>query len=189
MGSLNSSRVKMICSELNVNVEDYPSFIETGTYAGGTCLEVIGLFSNLYTIEITQHYYDIAKKNFEDHAASSITQILGDSYTQLPKILDSIDSNVFVWLDAHVSGDAGLGLGFTPGPVLEECRSLNDYCRKKKKKAVIVIDDYRLFGTSGDAGSWNGVTRENILHRFADTLNENLGVHIKDDSLYFHISG
>jgi len=75
-------------------------FIETGTLAGNTS-GMIGLMPGVRvdTIEITQHYFDVAREKFAGNP--QIVQHLGDSTYVLPELLAQLDMPALFWLDAH----------------------------------------------------------------------------------------
>jgi hypothetical protein len=65
-------------------------------------------------------------------------------------------------LDGHwSSGDTAKGE--KDCPLIEECKSID--LLYKSNKGIILIDDYRLFGTNIDQ-DWSSITTENILKCF-----------------------
>ncbi|MBJ7901329.1 MAG: hypothetical protein GC158_15730 [Cyanobacteria bacterium RI_101] len=93
------------------------SFIETGTYYGGTAVWAARVFGKVLTIERSPELYHQAveaHKNIEN-----IQFILGDSKIELSKIITELSSPSLFWLDAHWSG------GLTYGND-DQCGSISD---------------------------------------------------------------
>jgi len=78
-------------------------FIETGTFKGNMVHAIKKEFKNIYSIELDEILYKIAKKRFVRNNHISIIQ--GDSAVQLHKILTKNDKPCLFWLDAHYSGE------------------------------------------------------------------------------------
>ena len=112
-------------------------FVEGGTYKGGTAKSMGEKFRKIYTIEISDIMFEIAKENLKD--TNNITLLKGDTREHLDSIIAN-NENILFWLDAHWSG------GDTYGeedecPLIEEL----DIIFKYNKNYVILIDDARLF--------------------------------------------
>jgi len=113
------------------------NFVETGTYEGDTVSRVVDCFENIYSIELGKELAEKCKERFKDYEKVEIFQ--GDSATELPKIVESLDGPAVFWLDAHVSTDTAKGEEATP--VKEELKCI----LKSEFKHVIMIDDARDF--------------------------------------------
>jgi len=112
-------------------------FIEGGTYQGDTAKEMSWLFNKVYTIEKSEHMYELAKNNIGN--INNVVLLKGDTRQHLEKILLDND-NILFWLDAHWSG--GLTYGEEDEcPLIEELNIIF----KHSKNFVILIDDARLF--------------------------------------------
>lgn len=112
-------------------------FVETGTFHGGTAIEMCKYFDKVYTIEKSEAIYEIAKRNLRNYKNVELLQ--GDSREHLPRILEQTSSIIF-WLDAHWSG--GLTYGENDEcPLIDELREIF----RKTKDSIILIDDARLF--------------------------------------------
>jgi hypothetical protein len=122
---------------LKDNYTKYKTFVETGTYLGETIYNMEKYFDNLYTIEISEYYYNnLNGKN------DKINFILGDSSKVLNELINKINTDTIFFLDGHwSSGDTGKG--DKDCPLIEEITCINDNFRHN---AIIVIDDHRLFG-------------------------------------------
>lgn len=65
-------------------------------------------------------------------------------------------------MDGHYSSGES-GRGEKDVPLIEECKIIDEIY--KSKYAVILIDDYRLFGTSKDE-NWLDITDDNVINSF-----------------------
>lgn len=113
------------------------TFVEGGTFQGGTAKKMSESFRKVFTIEKSNIMFETAKKNLGD--ISNIALLKGDTREHLETILDE-NNNIIFWLDAHWSG------GDTYGeedecPLIEELKIIFKY----QKNYMILIDDARLF--------------------------------------------
>ena len=163
MGNLTTALVKETIKNFDQSDSTFNKiFIETGTYTGKTCINVSDFFDKLYTIEISSKYFSVSSENFHKQNIKNIDVLLGDSTNILPVVLKNIDQNVFFWLDGHWSmGDTGKGEKHCP--LLEECQAIMEYCKSKKKKSIIMIDDIRIFGTNDGNLDWSSITKDKII--------------------------
>lgn len=165
MSSLNINQLKQILNSNKDVVEKYKAqpfdyFVETGTHIGTTVIALHPYFKYIKTIEISEHYYNYAKNMIESYGISNIEQHLGDSTKELARIIDSIDQNIIYFLDGHFSsGDTGKGE--KDCPLLEELEIIS----KRDKNDIIIIDDYRLFGTN-ITEDWSQISINAILKKF-----------------------
>ena len=115
--------------------------VETGTYYGDMVEAMRTHFSQIYSVELSEELYKIAKKRFDN--ADNVTIIHGDSGVELEKLACSMKRATLFWLDGHYS--AGVtAKGDKDTPVFEE---LTHIFNANLKKYVIIIDDARCFGT------------------------------------------
>ena len=131
-------------------------FIETGTYLGDTTNNALKYFDNVYTIELSPYYAQMARDRFKNNLNLSIIE--GDSSKVLYNLCNIITKSVFFWLDGHWSG-GNTARGSIDCPLLEEIKIINN---NLKSKCIIAIDDVRLFNTNINE-NWSGITRDNIL--------------------------
>ena len=147
------------------NITEYPIFIETGTLNGETIIPMSNFFEELYTIERVPELYSIFKKN---NTKDNITPLLGDSYNIMPLLCKKINKNAVFFLDGHYSG-GGTGKGIYEVPLYSELKSIME---EFKHKALIIVDDCRLFGTADGTVDWNDINESSILHIVKDRLVE-----------------
>lgn len=113
-------------------------FIETGTFLGNTALRASQIFSEVYTIELSDSLYH--QNLFKFAAHNNIYSYLGESDRLLNIILSSIQNQCcIVYLDAHFS-EGGTARGPENTPLLAEIKAIGSHMNS----AIIIIDDIRL---------------------------------------------
>jgi len=125
----------------------------------------------------------IAKNKYK---GKKIEFILGDSSIVLEKILPKIKDKSIFFLDGHWSG-GDTGRSNNDCPLNEEITHINNLFLNE---AIIIIDDYRLFGIKG-CEDWSEINKDKLLK----ILNERVKkvYHLdsecsKDDRLIIHIN-
>jgi hypothetical protein len=114
------------------------TLVETGTYLGDTLYALSDSFDQLYSIELSQYYYNLARKRFRKIPKIHLLQ--GDSGLVLKQLLPTLDAPAIFWLDGHYSG--GLtAKGEKECPVFEELTPIFS----SPFQHLIFIDDARLF--------------------------------------------
>jgi SAM-dependent methyltransferase len=146
--------------------DDYPVFIETGTHLGETIFAMQHVFAKLYTIDIQESFYRNAQQKAKDAAITNIEFLYGDSAVLFPELLARIVQPAIFFLDGHWSG-GNTGRGDKDCPLVEECQSIMAFY---KPRAVIIIDDYRLFGTKTATDDWSDISKQSILQIFGDRI-------------------
>lgn len=157
---------------------------------GDTTFAVESYFDNIYTIEIKKEFYDKVKNNYN---GKKIHFLLGDSSIIFEDLLPTINEDSIFFLDGHwSSGDTGKGK--KDCTLLEEIDCIN---RLFKNNAIIIIDDYRLFGKGpNDVGKmhnlqdWKDIEKEKILKILDDRVTETYHLDSEsgnDDRLIIHI--
>lgn len=141
MPSLEKSLIDKSLNQINKTYQDFPVFIESGTFMGETTLLTSTLFINVYSIELDSTLYHKAILKFKDK--NNISILFGDTIKILPNILSKEFRNSIFWLDGHNSGP-GTAVGEIDFPVLQECEIIDQSF--KGKEGLILIDDVRLFG-------------------------------------------
>ncbi len=114
------------------------TFIETGTYHGGTAYWASSIFDHVITIEGSESLY---KKVVEKYRhIKNIEFVHGDSRERLDDVVARLDGPAIFWLDAHWSGGETYGQT-EQGPLIGEIEAIN----RSEDEHFIFIDDARLF--------------------------------------------
>jgi len=181
------SLTKEFLLQLKDNYSSYNTFIETGTLNGDTIFTMEPYFNKLYTIEFSKKYYINTKKKAQDIGKSNINFILGDSSIVFGSLLPTIKDKTIFFLDGHWScGDTGKSEKVCP--LMEEITHINNLF---KHEAIIIIDDYRLFGRSDFGIDWSDISKEKILTIIETRVNNIYHLDSscgKDDRLIIHIN-
>jgi len=172
MGIITMGIPLQIASEL-AKLANVDTFIETGTYVGGTVNAVAKYFETVHTIEISEYVYNTYGQNITE---SKVVRHLGDSRNILPQILKNIpqEQAVLFWLDGHYSGSETGGMEY-PYPLMEELGII-----LQRPNDIILIDDARLF-FSGNGN--NCPTISDIMFMLPNKGKEHF-VQIADDVIF-----
>ena len=179
---------KLFLNTLCDDYKKYSCFIETGTYNGDTTFEMEPYFDKLYTIEFSEKYYNNTRNKY---TGNKINFILGDSSIIFESLLPTINDNCIFFLDGHWSG-GDTGKSNKDCPLDEEITHINNLF---KHEAIIIIDDFRLFGLDKSSGifgeNWSAINKNNLLnilkHRI-DKVYHLDSSHAKGDRLVIHIT-
>ena len=175
-------------NELQNKYTNYNTFIETGTYNGDTIFNLEPYFNKLYTIEYSEIYYNKTKNNYN---GNKINFILGDSSIIFESLLPTITENCIFFLDGHYSsGDTGQSS--LDCPLNEEITHINNLFMNE---AIIIIDDYRLFGLDKSSGKlnedWSNIDKDKLLSILNTRINKVYHLDsccAKNDRLIIHIN-
>lgn len=148
---------------------EYPIFIETGTYNGWTTFAMEPYFKEIHTIEIKKEIYEKTKSKY---IGNKINFYLGDSAKHLGDICKNVKQSSIFFLDGHWSaGDTGKG--DKDCPLYEELTHIMNYF---KQDAIVIIDDFRLFGkgpsTNTEVCDWENISKQEILDIVKDRLTD-----------------
>lgn len=173
---------------LRDDYKKFPCLIETGTFYGETTFALEPYFDETYTIEFNDKYYNNVKNKY---TGNKIKFILGDSSIEFETLLPNITSNCVFFLDGHWSG-GDTGHSNKDCPLIEEITHINNLF---KNDAIIIIDDFRLFGLNASSGilgeDWSEISKEKILKILNTRISEvyNLPSCLADnDRLIIHIN-
>jgi len=146
-------------------------FIETGTYRGDT-LEIIKKnYKNIYSVELSEVFYNNAVNRFKND--KNIKICFGNSRYDLLSIISDINSPITFWLDSHWSCVENVGCDKDVlCPVLYELDQIKQH---NIKSHTIMIDDIRLM----DGINFN-VKKEEILEKLYE-INPNYTIVYYDD--------
>lgn len=148
------------------------TFIETGTYMGGTTKWASTQFKDVHTIELSETLYNQVKDELV--SKGNITPHLGDSRNVLPKILKNINNNIIFWLDGHYSAGVTAGKD-DPCPLLKELEII----LKRDNEDIILIDDARGLL---DGGGWPTIFE--LYKKIETSAMKNKYMIICDDNIY-----
>ena len=176
---------------LNLLQDDYTKyncFIETGTLNGDTIFSLEPYFNKLYTIEFSEKYYNNTKNKY---SGNKINFILGDSSIVFETLLPNITDKCIFFLDGHWSG-GDTGKSNKDCPLYEEVTHINNLFTND---AIIIIDDFRLFGLDKSSGKlnedWSKINKENLLNIIQGRINKVYHLdseYAKEDRLIIHIN-
>ena len=172
MPAINYEWLKKSTNNNKIN-ENYPVFIETGTFYGKTILHMEQFFTELYTVEIKKSFYENVKNKYQ---GDKINFYFGDSSKVLEKICKKVNKNSIFFLDGHWSR-CGTGKGDKDVPLYEELINIVNYFNQS---SIIIIDDCRLFNTgptlNNGSEDWVDINTEKILNfqLFYTSFNHNL---------------
>jgi hypothetical protein len=183
MPSLNND----FLNSLQDDYRQYSCFIETGTYFGDTIFALESYFNQLYTIEFSEKYYNNAKNKYN---GNKIIFLLGDSGVVFKTLLPTITEKCIFFLDGHFSGD-DTGKSEKDCPLYEEIININN---NFQHDAIIIIDDFRLFGLSKETGcneDWSEINKQALLDILQSRINNVYHLDsecAKNDRLIIHIT-
>ena len=173
--------------ELRDDNTNYPCFIETGTYNGETIFSVEQYFNKVYTIEFSETLYNRTRSKY---TGSKINFMLGDSSIVFETLLPTIEDKCIFFLDGHWS-HCDTARSAKDCPLEEEITHINNLF---KNEAIIIIDDFRLFGldrTNEEGEDWSQINKETLLNILRNRISKEYHLDsswAKDDRLIIHIN-
>lgn len=114
------------------------TYLEAGTFQGGTARWMAGEFERVVTIENSHSLYEEARQRHQD--AANIEFLFGDSRTRLAEIVPTLQEQAIFWLDSHWCGGESYGES-DQCPLLDELEIIN----AAEIDHIVLIDDARLF--------------------------------------------
>lgn len=129
---------------------NYPAdvWIETGTYFGNGISEALKSgYKRVVSIELSDYYYEIAKKRYEEDNRVSVYH--GHSCSVLPGVLREMSAthkSMVLWLDAHYSACGTAGID-DPNPLMKELSVISEWLvtLENRRLPTIIVDDLRTF--------------------------------------------
>ncbi len=189
MPTLEKTLIDNCLNKINKKYQDFPVFIESGTFMGETTLLASTLFTNVYSIELDIDLYNRATSLFKN--TNNISILFGDTIKILPNILSKEFTNSIFWIDGHHSG-FGTAEGEISFPALQECEIIDQ--NFKGDEGLILIDDVRLFGIKDYVGTDDSLltlTIDKILNAFKEKSIINYWLEpsslAKDDRLIIYV--
>src|SRR5262249_4457002 len=98
------------------------TFVEGGTYEGGTALWAGSQFDTVYSIEKSESYCEAARTKYKH--LTNIQFMLGDTRDLIPEILAHLAEPAIFWLDSHWCGAESYGAE-DECPLIEEISAIN----------------------------------------------------------------
>jgi hypothetical protein len=174
--------------KLQDDYRKYSCFIETGTATGETTFALEPYFNEIHTIEVSETLYNKAKTLYN---GNKINFILGDSAQVFPSLLPKMNNKCIFFLDGHYSSGV-TGKGIKDVPLIEEITYINNLYMNE---AIIIIDDFRLFGLDQSSGiigeDWSEIKKETLLNILISRISKVYHLesqYSKDDRLIIHIN-
>jgi len=178
------SLTEIFLNQLQDDYKKYPCFIETGTNEGHTTFSLEPYFDKIYTIEFSEKYYNNTKQKYK---GNKINFMLGDSSIVFNSLLPNITDKCIFFLDGHWScGDTGKSS--KDCPLDEEITHINNLFQNE---AIIIIDDFRLFGFYSTSEDWSKINKDNLLNILKSRINKVYHLDsdaAKNDRLIIHIN-
>jgi hypothetical protein len=127
-----------------------PIFIETGSEQGIGIQQALDAgFEEIYSIELTDKFYNMCLGRYKDNP--NVHLIQGDSGEELGRLLQKIDRQATLWLDAHLDCEKT--------PLMKELASIKEH---PIKTHTIMVDDLREWKVAG-AGFDTGIIYSKLL--------------------------
>jgi len=117
------------------------TFVETGTFRGGTAAWAASCFEQVITIEASETIYKQTSSKYADIA--NINFLFGDSRKLLAQVVSALPAPALFWLDSHWCSEQITYGEKDECPVLDEIKILN----ASPLDHFILIDDARLFSS------------------------------------------
>ncbi|MDA8404974.1 MAG: hypothetical protein M0Z56_12395 [Desulfobacteraceae bacterium] len=157
-------------------------FVETGTFEGESIDRVKPYFNRFYSVELSEHYWGLSKKRFEDDPMVIIKN--GHAPVFLKELMPELKGkSVLFWLDSHWCDANATGGAASQCALLEELKAIDAL----NGDSVVLIDDARLFLCS--PGIPHDYTQWPDLNAIIGTLHEKSNAHelmvINDVIMYF----
>ena len=127
------------------------TFVETGTYYGDTTRLIAPHARRVFTIEISPTHYHIAKRTIH---SDKVNILFGDSGVMLERLIPTLNTRTFFFLDAHPTNTATMIDSVIRVPILKELETL----AACPMTASIVIDDAISFGRDEGYPSREAIT-------------------------------
>jgi predicted O-methyltransferase YrrM len=146
------------------------TFVETGTYVGGTARALAARCRKVFTVELDEDLFHRARRRLAD--LSQVEVILGSSLEVIPTILERLEEPALFWLAAHAKP-------CTPEyrrqiPLLREVELILNH--RHAAGHVVLIDDARFFTGTGAYPSLKQIAKtvaqisDHKLHVYNDAI-------------------
>ncbi|MFM2394277.1 MAG: hypothetical protein RLZZ546_2259 [Bacteroidota bacterium] len=136
-------KVKQLMVEAMGKKYNCKALVETGTYKGDMIFSQLNNFEELYSIELSEDFYNNAKIRFSKNLHVNLIQ--GDSGVELPKLTPQLTKKTLFWLDGHYCGGE-TAQSEVECPIYKELQAILD----QNIEHMILIDDARMFNGTRD---------------------------------------
>jgi predicted O-methyltransferase YrrM len=123
------------------------TWIETGTYLGDTTSKLAKIAKKVISIEPQAELSEFASSRLK--RKKNVEVINATSESCIATVLEGVSGPTCFWLDGHYSGDVTFQ-GTDVSPISAELSAITGYLTRNK--AVVLIDDFRLFVNSAATG-------------------------------------
>jgi hypothetical protein len=145
------------------------SFVESGTYLGGTAAFMRKYCPRVYSVEFQPHLAQAAQERFAQDPAIRIFQ--GDGSIWIPRIVAELREPALFWLDGHFAAGTTCD-GEVACPTLQEISAaLGD----TRYPHVLLVDDAREFKGDG------GYPTLDALQQFIRSAKPDVAIEVKND--------
>lgn len=114
--------------------------VETGAYLGASAADLAVQFDSVVSIELSAELASAAATRYS--SVSNLSFVIGDSSTELPRVLSRLGGPALFWLDGHWSGGPTAGVE-RECPVLAEIDAIDR--SEFASGSAVLVDDARLF--------------------------------------------
>ena len=171
MGRLTFEQIKEIVNHKEHIKNEYKRynfniFVETGTHIGSTTFAVAPYFEQVYTAELSTQFYEHCKQQAVIKNITNIKFYNSSSDKVIEALSKEIKVPAIFFLDSHWSKE-NTARGEVDVPLLNELK----FIKQRNLPDIIIIDDYRLFGTGGDGEvDWTYITEESIKNVLGNNI-------------------
>lgn len=157
-------------------------FVETGTFKGDTIQIVEKQFKHIYSVELSQQYYEIVLKRFSK--TKNLTLLNSSSPDAIASIMPQINNqSTLFWLDAHWCVASNTAGESSQCPLLSELEAI----KQLNEQSIIIIDDARLFLAAPpaphDISNWPSI--DSIIKKLYQLSDAHQITVVNDCIIYF----
>jgi len=145
------------------------TFVESGTYLGGTVAFMRRHCPRVYSVEFQAHLAKAAQQRFAHDPAIRILQ--GDGSIWMPQIVAELQEPALFWLDGHFAAGTARD-GEVACPTLQE---ISPVLSDTRYPHVLLVDDAREFKGDG------GYPTLGALQQFIRSTKPDVAIEVKND--------
>src|SRR5260370_29256054 len=145
------------------------TFVESGTYLGGTVAFMRRFCSRVYSVEFQAHLAQAAQQRFAHDPAIRILQ--GDGSIWMPQIVAELQEPALFWLDGHFAAGTARDSELACPTLQEISAALAD----TRYPHVLLVDDAREFKGDG------GYPTLNALQQFIRSARPDVAIEMRND--------